>query len=174
MMKKQIVVWAVVTLVLAGCGDSHPTLSTEAEGQSATIAPEPPKIEHMYSMKDGDQYGYEKGISKDQQDAGQTASTLLMFSYAGEKDGVYQAYTGTDGVVTVMQCNNPCEFMKILTFVGGENVKTDRMKATEGSVGWAVMSDAINGKLEPHVAKRNGKKGHVWFDENSGIHFTPS
>lgn len=169
-MKKLILLSAVV-LALTGCSDNS-SMPKDEQKPVAEIVQESPKIDHYYAMKDGYEYGYEQAISQDAENSGQGASTLVMFKYAGEKDGVYQAYMKeATGAVTTLQCNNPCEFIKINVFFNGEHIKTERMKATEGTIGWLVMADAINGKLEQYVGmnKQTGKKVNVWFTEQDGM-----
>lgn len=164
-MKKLIAV-VLVGVMLNGCGNK--------ESAQAKIIEPAPKLDHGYSMKDGYEYGYEQAISADQQNAGQAATTLMMFKYVGQKNGMHQAYSkGADGAITVAQCSNPCDFIKVMVFYQGEYLRTERMKATDGTVGWMVMADAINGKLEQYVADRNGKKMHIWFDEKNGVITTP-
>ena len=175
-MNKFAIVMVLSGVLLAGCDSGQNTQQASAgENPPAEIAPAAPKIDHWYSMKDGYQYGYEQGISQNQQNAGQVAAPLAMFKYAGQKDGKYQTYMQDDasGAIVVAECSNPCDFMKTMTFLQGELVKTDHMKAAEGSIGWEVMADAINGKLEQYVANNHGKKMHVWFDEHKGIITTP-
>ncbi len=179
-MKKIMIILSIAigASVLSGCGnndDAEKQPTSNAKEAQAEIAPETPKVDHWYSMKDGYEYGYEQAVSQDQANAGQVGSTLMMFKYAGQKDGIYQVYStdSTTGAMTVAQCSNPCDFMKVMVFFQGEHIKTERLKAQEGMVGWYVMSDAINGKLEQYVGARNGKKVHVWFDEQSGLTSTP-
>lgn len=175
-MKKLAIVMVLSGLFLVGCDSGQNTQQVSVEeAPTAEIAQSTPKVDHWYSMKDGYEYGYEQGISQDQQNAGQGAATLMMFKYAGQKDGMYQAYSkdAASGAIVVAQCSNPCDFIKLMTFFQGEHLKTDRMKATEGTIGWLVMADAINGKLEQYVMDKNGKKAHVWFDEQKGVISTP-
>lgn len=167
----KLILLTAAALILTGCDNN-----ASAPKPAAEIALETPKIDHYYALKDGTEYGYEQAVSVDSANAGQAASTLLMFKYAGEKDGVYQAYAKeSTGAITALECNNPCEFIKINVFYNGEHLKTERMKATEGTIGWSVMADAINGKLEQHVAKhkKTGQKAHVWFSEHDGMVVTP-
>jgi len=177
-MKKSALLLSLIlsSALLAGCGDNTSSQqATASQDKPAEIVPSVPIKDHQYSMKDGFEYGYEQGLSENQQNAGQVASTLLMFKYAGQKDGAFQVYTkdAVNEVIAVMQCSNPCDFMKVMTFYQGENIKTERMRATEGSIGWAVMSDAINGKLQQYFVDKNGKKLAIWFDEKKGITSTP-
>lgn len=162
-MKKLMLVAAM--LILVGCGQ-------ESKTQAHVVAPPPVKA-YNYSLKDGYDYGYERAISAEDASQGKAASELLMARYAGTKDGAYQAYIKDGLVVAVFQCSNPCEFIKIMTFVDGEHIKTDRMRATEGTIGWSIMADVINGQMEQYVGQQNGKKVHVWFDEQKGVVTTP-
>lgn len=171
-MKKLAMVLALTSVLgLTACNQEPQGAIVVPE--QAEIAPEPIKIDHYYSMKDGYEYGYEQAISQDSADAGQVASTLAMFKYSGQKDGVYQTYTkNVSGVITSLQCNNPCDFIKVMTFLNGQHLTTERLKATEGSIGWTVMADAINGQLEAFVQEKNGKSFSVWFDEEKGLQTT--
>ena len=75
----------------------------------------------------------------------------------------------------MLQCNNPCDFIKVMVFLDGEHIKTERVKAVAGSIGWTVMSDAINGRLEQYIQmnKQTNKKVNVWFAEQEGMEATP-
>ena len=171
-MKKLILAIAVM-LALVGCDDNS---NKAPEKLAAEIAQEVPKADHYYSIKDGYEYGYEQAISQNSLNAGQIASALIMFKYAGEKNGVYQAFSNeATGATTVLQCNNPCDFIKVMVFLDGEHIKTERVKAVAGSIGWTVMSDAINGKLEQYIRmnKQTNKKVNVWFAEQEGMEATP-
>ena len=170
-MNKLVLVAAISAIFsLTACDKNN---ATQAQ---AAIAPEPAKVDHYYALKDGYEYGYEQGVSQNSTNEGQVASTLLMFKFAGAKDGIYQAYTKNPmGAFDVIQCTNPCDYFKEMIFFNGEHIKTERIKAVEGSIGWSVMSDAINGKLEQYVGMNNvtTKKVNVWFDEQSGMKGTP-
>lgn len=128
--------------------------------------------DHNYSLKEGSEYGYEQAVSDAEIQQGHGASTLIMFKYAGQKDGKHQAYSKDGGVTTVLECASPCEFIKIMVFAKGiGHVKTERMRATEGTIGWLVISDALNGKLDPFIGDENGRKFTVWFDEMKSVQF---
>lgn len=166
-MKKLYLFVALLSLALAGCGNGQQTSAIPEK--PAQVVPPMPVKDHEYSLKDGVEYGYERAVSAEEANQGKAASQLLMVRYAGTKGGDYQAYIKDGLVIAVFQCSNPCEFIKIMTYLDGEHVKTERMRATEGTVGWSVMADAINGKLQPYVGERNGRKFNVWFDERKGV-----
>lgn len=170
-MKKAV--WMLIVLALAGCGEK-PAGSGGGQSENAKPVAEvvaPKQAEHFYVMADGDEYGYELGVSQIDQDNGKMANSLMMFRYAGENAGKHQAYSKDGLTFTVIECGNPCEFMKVMTFAGTEFIRKELVRATEGTIGWGVMADAINGFLQVHKTKDG--KSHPWFDERKGIRFIP-
>lgn len=174
-MKKSVLIMGIiVTLGLAGCVEKIETPSAAVKAEPvAEIVPPAPSKDHLYSIKDGYEYGYERAVSTNESNDGQQASQLVMVKYAGTQQGKYQAFMKEGAIVVAIECSNPCEFIKTMMFDHGNHYKTERMRAVEGTVGWLIMADAINGQLEPYVAVRNGKKVHVWFDEKRGMVATP-
>ena len=173
-MKNKLVL-SILLMALTGCGQQQPAAVSQ-EKPVAEVAPEAPVIDHYYSMKDGYEYGYEMSVSQDDANAGQVASKLLMFKYAGQKDNIYQVFSkDQSGAYDVIQCENPCKFFKEMIFYDGRLIKVERMSATEGSLGWSVLSDAINNKLEQYIGKNKstGQKVNLWFDEENGMTATP-
>jgi len=161
----------LMAVVVSGCGQEKPAVDAAV---SAEIAEPTPKIDHYYSLKDGLEYGYEQAVSQDAQNAGQVAQSLMMFKFAGKSGDLYQAYNkDASGAITVAECSNPCEFIKVMVFYNGSHMSTERLRATDGTIGWLVMSDAINGKLEQYLVEKEGKKFSVWFDEKTGPKTTP-
>lgn len=132
-----------------------------------------PVVDHNYAMKDGYQYGYARAISEEEASNGQVAEQLMMFKFTGSRDGKFQIFTETDGVISTLECENPCEFMKAMVFYQGRHIKTERFRAAEGSVGALALTDAINGKLDQFVSGKNSKLVNVWFDEKKGVITTP-
>jgi hypothetical protein len=126
---------------------------------------------HNYSLKDGFEYGYEQALSENAEDAGQIATTLVMFKYAGKQDGKHQVYSKTNEyLTTVIECAEPCEFIKISQYIKGNGLSnTERMRAVPGSVGFGVIEDAINGQLEQYVGEKEGKKFTIWFGDKKPI-----
>ncbi len=155
----------VMVGMLAGCGNGT---APSASAEQAKIAPEPPRIDHYYSMQDGLEYGYEAAISQDAANAGQVATKLMMFRYAGSQGAKHQVYSKDGATVLAIECSNPCDFIKMMTFFQGEHVSTDRIRATEGNLATMVIMDAVNGKLERFFTEKDGKKVAFWFDEKSG------
>lgn len=158
---------------LAACGQPEQPKPVSAP---AAVAPVAPVKTHNYSLRDGFEYGYERAVSPEQQQKGQLASALMMAKFAGQRDGKYQAYSKDAdqiGSVVVLECSNPCEFMKVMVFVEGGHVSTQRLRVAPGIIGWMILEDAINGELEQYVAERDGRKFTVWFDEKKGLVTTP-
>lgn len=173
----------LVSVGLVACSKSEPEATAQSGQTTAQSSPPPApdesaqlqqseKAGHNYSMKDGFEYGYEQAISENDQKKGQAANELLMFKYAGQKNGQYQVYAKSGAFVTVAQCGNPCEFIKVMTFYQKSHIKTERLRAVDGMIGWMVLQDAINGHMEQWKSEKNGKKGSMWFTEE-GPKFTP-
>ena len=168
-MKRFILVSAAL-LALTACGQSSQAPASEQK-PVAEIVPEEPKIDHYYSMKDGFSYGYQKELSADSASAGIAAEPLVMVLYAGEKEGKYQVFSRDGSNYLVVQCENPCQYLKIMTFLsdGGAAIDVKNMQALKGIMAESMITDAINGKLEQFTPDKNGKKYHVWFDEHAGF-----
>ena len=118
------------------------------------------------------EYGYASAISADQKNKGQVATKILMFKYAGERDGKHQVHT-TDGIhFSAIECSSPCEVMKIMDFIDKDylrgTVRVDRIKNQPGSVANSVMEDAIAGKLRQYGIGRDKQRFQVWVDEKKG------
>lgn len=169
-MPKGTLLIIVLAAALAACDSGQPA---PAQAPPAAVVPAKPTIDHYYALHDGYDYGYEPAVSTEDANKGQVASGLLMVRYAGMRGGKYQAYVKEGSAITAIECGNPCDFLKVMTFYDGEHVRTERMRAVEGAMGWLVMADAINGKLSPWIGVKNGQKVNVWFDEKGGIQQIP-
>jgi len=143
-------------------------VQAESIPQAETVN-QSPLLDHNYAMKDGNQYGYARAISAEEANNGQVAEQLMMFKFSGSRDGTFQVFTETDGPISTLECEKPCEFMKAMVFYQGKHIKTERFRAAEGSIGALALSDAINGKLEQYVSEKKGKSVNVWFDEKKGV-----
>lgn len=141
---------------------------TGAASQAAELA------DHWYSMRDGQEYGYERDVSAADRLQGRTANPLLMLKYAGQKDGVQQIFGSEGSSIMVMECDTQCEFIKVSAYSteGGPPLSVDRVRADPDALATHAMQDARYGKLEPFVAQIKKKPHHVWFDK-TGAHFTP-
>ncbi|WP_114152640.1 hypothetical protein [Chromobacterium haemolyticum] len=174
-MKKLTLVYvALLVGGLSGCGGNEAgKTATAASAPPEAVAQEaPPAPKHLYALKDGFEYGYEPALSENDQKAGQAGTKLLMFKYAGARDGVYQVYRKEGSGVFVAECSSPCEFIKTMAFFGQEHIKTERMRANPNLLIMSVLADAMNGQMDQWKSEKNGKKGTIWFTEK-GPKFTP-
>ncbi|MBK4739206.1 hypothetical protein [Noviherbaspirillum pedocola] len=158
---RKIIVLSIF-FALVGCSDESekhvnatPEMVAAANpGPAANYVPPvytpPPKPSHLYSMEEDGEYGYEPGISENDEKSGTKAQALIMVRYLGESNGVHSVQVGDANVRQVTSCKLPCEFVKNKTYVAGTLVKTETMRAAEGSIVWAVMQDIQNGELKPY------------------------
>jgi len=166
-MKTLIVLVAICCIGLVSCG---PKDHTEPLADEATLAP---AVGHLYALKDGLEYGYEQGISEEAAKRGQLASELLMVRYAGERDGKHQAWFSAGASSAALECTNPCEFIKVINLFNGEPAGVERIRSVVGSIGWSVMTDAINGKLERYIESKKGQTVGYWVDDKIGLQTVP-
>lgn len=170
--------------LIGGCSsktsDSGPGPAVAPALPSSSVPPAPapePMRTHHYVLKDGFEYGYERPPSKDEQDRGIATGILMMVKYAGERNGVHQVYSKDQatGAVSVIECSDPCEFMKVMVFAypQGGALSVQRLRAAPGIMGAAIMEDAIGGELQQYFSERNGKSFSIWFDEKKGLLVTP-
>ena len=85
---------AMALLLIAGCSQQNSTSTAASQPaiSDASAASEAVVEKHNYVVKDGLEYGYESELSQNDKDQGKVANTVLMFRFAGEKDGRYQVY----------------------------------------------------------------------------------
>ncbi len=178
---KRLLILMVAGLLLGGCNKTNAT-AEKAVPKPVAAAPAPipmpePELrqpDHFYSMREGYLYGYERKLSVNEANNGQASTTVLMFQYAGEKDGKHQVLSEEKNVFTVFECAGECEFIKVMLCVGGELYKVERIRAANTVVA-AVLLDAKNGKLEQVVREKRShpnKKFHIWFNERAGFQMT--
>lgn len=170
-MKKLLLV--AVLMALTGCNQkAAPVAEPVAQ---AVIVPEVPMIDHYYAMKDGFAYGYQRQLAADDINAGTASIPLIMASYAGEKNGKHQVFSNLDGAYFVVECEAKCDYLKLMSFnnISGKFISRELIKAEAGVVATNMIVDAINGKLEQFEPEKNGKKYHVWFDQEKGFTSTP-
>lgn len=180
---KAWLVCSIALLSLIGCGDGAENttqIKTSTAVQPGTPKPKteakiPASKDHQYSMRDGKEYGYETELSQQDKANGIGANSLTMVRYAGFRNGKYQAFSYTDGIYSVLECEYPCEYMKVMTFSKGQHIHTERMKVYEGVIGWSIMQDAMHGKLEQsiQISQDKKKRNTLWFSEENGIELIP-
>lgn len=161
-----------ISVVFSLLRDPPPSAAPEAQVAvpADAVTPVPAKT-HNYSLKEGTEYGYDAGISNDAGNSGQVANKIIMIRFAGERAGKLQAFMQEKSVHTVMECERPCEIVKIMAFYQGEHVKTERIRANGGSLARIVMEDAMSGALKPSRMKgrNDSEMFSVWFDEQKGM-----
>lgn len=161
----------LTAMVLTGCeGESKASgeaAPTTAPTEQAAVAPAP-----NYAMEDGGAYGYEQALTEQDKAQGKAGNSLVMVSYAGEKDGKHQIFLHDSGF-TVFECGNPCEFFKVMMFTNdGEHVRTDRMRANPEMIASMAMSDAQHGFMKrAGLGSSMADVKWAWFTED-GIQFS--
>lgn len=144
-------------LVLTGCSDQGSTSAsnvTPEQVAAIAAAKQPPKPSHYYSLEEEGQYGYESGISENEEKAGTRAKPLMMIRYLGEKDGTHTIGVVDGSFRQTYSCKTPCDFVKSKSYISGQQLKQETIRTAEGSVIWAIMQDAQNGFLTPYKNPR--------------------
>lgn len=169
---KLSLIFAVMSaaVFVAGCGDQQTPAVAKKEAGAEIIKPQ--KRGHNYEMREGMDYGYSAAISQDAQKSGQVAPKILMFKYAGQRDGKHQVHS-SDGVnFTAIECSSPCEVMKIMNFIDKDylrdTVHVERIKNQPGTIANLVIDDALNGRLNNYGMGRGKQTFQVWVDERAG------
>jgi hypothetical protein len=176
MMKKMKLRWpfaliaTAAVLVVAGCGDQRTPAVAKNEALPEVVTP--PKRDHNYEVREDMDYGYAAAISQNAQNGGQVAPKILMFKYAGQRDGKHQVHA-SDGVnFTAIECSSPCEVMKIMNFIDKDylrgTVRVERIKNQPGTIANLVMDDALHGRLNNYGMSRGNQTFQVWVDEKVG------
>lgn len=163
-MKKVLAI--LVAVGVTACGQVE-------QSAPVPVVQRPPAKAHNYDLKDGTEYGYAVAISQAQQQAGQVSNQVLMFRYLGEHEGRHQLHQTDGNVVAVMECTNPCEFIKIMSFVDApymrDSITVERIQNVPGSIANLAFDDALNGRLEVSTRNRDGKATRVWMHERRGL-----
>lgn len=128
---------------------------------------------HHYDLKEGVDYGYTAAQSQ----PGQVGNMILMFNYAGQRDGKHQVHTRQAGVVSAYECAAPCDIIKVMSVVDIQglrrNVDVQRIRAVPNMIGAMALADAIAGRLERTVeyidGTKQGRHAEVWIDEQKGL-----
>lgn len=155
--------------MLAGCSEKH--ASTEASTPEASVVTVPA---HNYTVADGREYGYPRAVSENEQNAGQVAGEIMMFRYAGERNGKHQVLMSQGMLIAAFECANPCQVIKVMTIMDNPalagQVSIERLQYNPSSVAGAAIEDAINGRLEQfEEVDDQGRKSHLWVDEKAGL-----
>lgn len=142
--------------------------SKQQNAAPAVILPD-----HNYVMRDGMKYGYPAAISRDQQNSGQVSSALVMAMFAGERNGKLQAHLTDGNTVSALECERPCTYLKIMTYIDADylrdQIRVEHAVSDPSSVGALIMRDAMNGKLDRYGVGRGKKRYGQWVDERKGM-----
>lgn len=151
---KKTILFAGAGLIF-GCSDA-PNTSNASPEQVAAIeaARTPPKPIHYYSMEENGEYGYERGLSEDDINAGKKTSALMMIRYMGAKDDIHKLSRVNGSAIVEWTCKSPCEFVKARMYFGKTLVEEETMRAAEGSLIWAMVQDAQHGFLQPYSLRK--------------------
>lgn len=156
-----------LALALVGCSDQQDAKHVNATpemvaaanpGPEKTYVPPvyvpPAKPSHFYSMEEDGEYGYEPGLSENDEKEGTKVKALIMVRYLGNSNDAYTIQVSDGSFRQVISCKTPCEFVKNRAYIEGGLVKTETMRAAEGSIVWEVMQDAQNGELQPYKPRK--------------------
>lgn len=114
-------------------------------------------------------YGYERVVTEEEQKAGHAVAPLMMFGYAGERDGVHQVVQLDDHqFIRALQFSDDKAFIKVMTFVNHKLVKKEILPVVDGMIGQSALIDAENGFMDRLVLTVDGRQGYVWCDEKAG------
>jgi hypothetical protein len=145
--------------------------SSAGPASSRQAAAPSPKL-HNYEVKDGMDYGYTRALSDAERNAGKAAPSVIMFRYAGERDGRHQVHASDGTTFTALECERPCRVIKSMSFVDADylrdKVHVERLTYQSGTVAAAVFDDVFAGQLRQYGVARGTKSYQVWVDERAG------
>ena len=132
---------------------------------------------HNYEAREGMDYAYSAALSSDARAAGQLAPQVMMFRYAGERDGRHQVHSRDAVSFVALECAKPCQVVKVMTFIDQDllrkTVAVQRFKYEQGSLAHAVFEDVFNGQLHQYGMGRGNKRYQVWVDDQQGYRELP-
>jgi hypothetical protein len=169
-----MIVIALICLSITGCASNAATKKPE-DLKSVAEKTEHQKAEptHNYSFKENQEYGYEPALNDEQKKNGQAVSKMMMFKYAGTRNGFYQVHAFEDNYITAIECKKDCTYVKEITAFANpsfsRSTRVERYAYNDSSVASSVITDALNGELEPYHVIKNGKKKQVWVDDKKGV-----
>lgn len=164
--------------VLLSPEKASPPVGREAPAVAPSRQMVPVRPSPNYVMRDKAEYGYVAELSDMQRQAGQVANQVVTFRYLGSRDGKSQLMNVSGDMVVVMECENPCRFIKVMSFVDADylrdTIHVERLQNAPGLIASAAFSDAFAGHLaRAEVVEKSGKRKSMWMDERKGIIYTP-
>lgn len=171
-----LVAGALVTLVVGGAAISHyqatqlvASPSNKTQGEPTSMVAKPAPRAHNYYVKDGMDYGYPRALSSVEKQAGQAAEAVVMFRYAGVRDGKHQVHSHDGQLFIAFECENPCGVIKAMSFIDADmlrdTVKIERFVNAKGTVAAGVFEDVFAGELRQYGMERGNKRYQVWVDD---------
>ncbi|MBQ0936730.1 hypothetical protein [Ideonella paludis] len=149
----------------------------EQRPPSAGIVPPPkPTRAHNYDSQDGIAYGYTAVISQKQREEGRAAANVLMFKYAGSKNGRHQIHSRDGDSLAAYECSAPCDVIKVMQVTDADYLRnkvfTEHIRAEPNAIASLALDDAIKGKLKEYAEYHGDMMVGVWVDEVKGIQRT--
>jgi len=137
--------------------------SDAGKAQAETPAKTP---DHYYAYQDEARYGYESVLSPDDIKKGIKTKEMATARFVGARDGKYQILLTVGAATELLECSKPCEFFKASRLEGIRGYTRSFMRNEKGTVAWAAMQDAMNGKMTR--AKLGQNKEFLWFNWQYG------
>lgn len=160
-----------------GALTAQPPAPNRPQDVAAVPVPSTPQItkprEHNYDVHEGVDYGYTAMLSADQQRAGQAANTVVMVSYAGERNGRYQVHSRTGNVLRAFECAAPCDVIRVMAVIDADDlrqeVQMEYLRNTPGTIAAMALEDAMHGRLEPYAEYQGKRRYELWVDQANGL-----
>ncbi|WP_028008659.1 hypothetical protein [Solimonas flava] len=127
-------------------------MHAEPATEQASVAA--PKT-HVYAVREKLEYGYERALSQNDTSAGTAVAPLVMARYLGKRGNIHQVLVGKGVGSMLVQCETPCEYLKIATYYNGRYRDATFIRNEPGIVASGIMDDAMSGELEPYYAENS-------------------
>ncbi|MCU7371595.1 hypothetical protein PEC18_12230 [Paucibacter sp. O1-1] len=171
------VVAAVVTwFALQAAAPSAPsTIESPPTSRPAAPAVPPPEAPraHLYDSRDGASYGYTAQLSDVQRQAGQVANSIVMISYAGNRDGRHQVHLHEGQALVGYECSAPCDVIKVMTVLDVDGlrnqVRVEHLRSAPNMIAAMALQDAMSGRLEPYTQDYDEIPYELWIDQTKGL-----
>ncbi len=126
---------------------AHPALGNPAiEGPSAERASTSSTSDHYYVGRKGDAFEYAKVPGDDVE-----VQDLVLVWYVGTNKDREPIVRFQDGASSgTLSCFDNCQFVRGETLIGHKLIHTGRIRVTNDPLIYAIMRDALAGRLLPH------------------------
>ncbi len=115
---------------------------------------------HYYSYKDGYTYGYERAVSKNEENKGQLSSPLILTNLLEDNSGHYKLKFFTQPHATsytIYTCSGSCNFAESKVFIDNQNVANRIVPVKPRTILWEAIQDAENGKISVYESPISSK-----------------